>query len=47
VLVNGHYEELVEPQYSEEREHARNLLKKRYAWWLNAAAERQLKGVKN
>jgi len=43
VVVYGHYQELREPQYSEECKHARELLQKRHAWWLNAAAERQLK----
>jgi nitroimidazol reductase NimA-like FMN-containing flavoprotein (pyridoxamine 5'-phosphate oxidase superfamily) len=43
VVVNGMYEELPEPQYATEREHARTLLQKRYRWWLNALAERQAK----
>jgi nitroimidazol reductase NimA-like FMN-containing flavoprotein (pyridoxamine 5'-phosphate oxidase superfamily) len=42
VLVNGLYEELAEPQFTEERVHARQLLAKRYHWWLNAMAERRV-----
>jgi hypothetical protein len=43
VIVNGHYEELLEPHYARERKHARQVLEKRSQWWLNAFAERQLK----
>ena len=43
VIVNGHYEELLEPQHAGERKHARHLLEKRSQWWLNTLAERQLK----
>jgi uncharacterized protein len=43
VLVNGEYEELVEPRFAEERDHARNLLEKRCRWWQTAFAERQTK----
>ena len=43
VLAYGHYQELREPQYTEECKHARQVLEKRHAWWLNAVAERQLK----
>jgi nitroimidazol reductase NimA-like FMN-containing flavoprotein (pyridoxamine 5'-phosphate oxidase superfamily) len=43
VIATGLYQELPEPQYSSEREHARRLLGKRYHWWQNALAERQLK----
>lgn len=43
VIANGTYEELPEPQYSTEREHARSLLQKKHHWWLNAFAERQTK----
>ncbi|HUO24026.1 MAG TPA: pyridoxamine 5'-phosphate oxidase family protein [Candidatus Aquilonibacter sp.] len=43
VVVSGQYEELKEPQYSEERSHARKLLEKRTQWWQTAFAERQLK----
>jgi nitroimidazol reductase NimA-like FMN-containing flavoprotein (pyridoxamine 5'-phosphate oxidase superfamily) len=43
VIVNGHYEELLEPRYASERKHARELLEKRSQWWLNTFAERQLK----
>jgi nitroimidazol reductase NimA-like FMN-containing flavoprotein (pyridoxamine 5'-phosphate oxidase superfamily) len=43
VVVNGDYEELAEPQYEAERQHATSLLGKRYHWWLNALGERQLR----
>ena len=43
VIANGHYQELPEPQYTAEREHARRLLGKRYQWWQSAFAERQLR----
>jgi len=43
VIVYGEYEELPEPQYSAEREHASSLLGKRYHWWLNALGERQMR----
>ncbi len=43
VVVNGEYEELPEPQYTAERQHASSLLAKRYHWWLNALGERQLR----
>jgi nitroimidazol reductase NimA-like FMN-containing flavoprotein (pyridoxamine 5'-phosphate oxidase superfamily) len=43
VVVNGDYEELPEPQYAAERQHATSLLAKRYQWWLNALGERQLR----
>ncbi len=43
VVVNGDYEELPEPQYAAERQHASSLLAKRYQWWLNALGERQLR----
>ena len=42
VLVNGLYEELAEPQFTQERAHARKLLAKRHHWWLNAMAERRV-----
>ena len=41
VVVNGEYQELAEPQFTDEREHARRLLEKRHQWWLNALAERR------
>jgi len=47
VIVNGRYRELVEPQYNNERAHARTLLSKRYEWWQTAAAERQLRSGDN
>ncbi len=42
VLVNGLYEELAEPQFTQERGHARRLLAKRHDFWLNAMAERRI-----
>jgi uncharacterized protein len=42
VIANGRYQELPEPQYTAEREHARKLLGKRHRWWQNPLAERQL-----
>lgn len=42
VLVNGRYEELAEPQFTQERAHARQLLGKKHHWWLNAMAERRV-----
>src|SRR5581483_4588976 len=36
VVVTGTYQELPEPRYTDEREHARKLLEKRYHWWQNA-----------
>ncbi len=43
VMVNGHYQELPEPQFADERVHARKLLEERHLWWQNALAERQMK----
>ena len=43
VIASGRYQELPEPQYAAEREHARSLLEKRYRWWQSALAERQLR----
>ena len=43
VIVYGEYEELREPQYTDERKHASSLLAKRSHWWLNALGERQMK----
>jgi len=42
VIANGRYEELTEPQFGSERDHARTLLEKRNQWWLNALAERRI-----
>jgi uncharacterized protein len=42
VLVTGLYEEMAEPQFTQERAHARKLLAKRHHWWLNAMAERRV-----
>lgn len=41
VIVNGEYQELVEPRFTDERNHARKLIEKRHHWWLNAMAERR------
>lgn len=41
VVANGEYQELEEPRYSDERNHARKLLQARHNWWLNALAERR------
>ena len=43
VIAIGRYQELPEPQFTAEREHARTLLGKRYLWWQNALGERQLR----
>jgi nitroimidazol reductase NimA-like FMN-containing flavoprotein (pyridoxamine 5'-phosphate oxidase superfamily) len=43
VVVNGVYQELPEPQFTEQRAHARKLLEKRELWWHNALGERQVK----
>ena|ERR1019366_3217762 len=43
VIANGRYQELPEPQYTAEREHARRLLGNRCRWWQNALGERQLR----
>lgn len=41
VIATGEYQELPEPQFTDERDHARRLLEKRNLWWLNALAERR------
>ena len=41
VIANGRYEELAEPRYTDERNHARKLMEKHHHWWLNALAERR------
>jgi len=43
VIATGRYQELSEPQYTAEREHARNLLEKHCRWWQNPLGERQLR----
>src|SRR5208283_5223903 len=43
VVATGTFEELREPQYTDEREHARKLLHTRPLWWQVPFAERQLK----
>jgi len=42
VIAYGEYQELPEPQFEQERAHARALLQKRNHWWLNALAERRI-----
>jgi len=44
VIATGNYEELTEPQYIAEREHARKLLARHNRWWQNPLAERQETG---
>ena len=41
VIVTGTYLELGEPQYTEQRQHARKLLERHNNWWLNPLAERR------
>jgi uncharacterized protein len=43
VIATGRYQELPEPRFTAEREHARALLGKRQLWWQNALGERQIK----
>ena len=43
VIANGEYQELPEPQFEDERNHARKLLQQRNQWWLNAVAERRIR----
>lgn len=43
VIANGRYQELPEPQFTDERAHAHILLDKRNQWGQNAFAERRLK----
>jgi uncharacterized protein len=42
VVVNGQYQELRQPQYAEEHNHAKKLLEKHHRWWQVAMAERQM-----
>jgi len=42
VIANGEFQELPEPQFEDERNHARKLFQKRHHWWLNAVAERRI-----
>ncbi len=42
VIANGEYQELPEPQFTDERAHARKLLQKPHQWWLNSLAERRI-----
>jgi hypothetical protein len=41
VIAKGRYEELDEPRFADERNHARKLLEKHHHWWINALAERR------
>jgi len=43
VIANGEYQELPEPQFVDERNHARKVLQQRHHWWLNAMAERRIR----
>jgi hypothetical protein len=43
VIANGEYQELPEPQFENERNHARKLLQERHRWWLNPMAERRIR----
>jgi len=43
VIANGEYQELPEPQFEDQRNHARKLLQQRHHWWLNAMAERRIR----
>jgi uncharacterized protein len=43
VIASGSYQELSEPQYTDEREHAQKLLGRRWGWWQNPLGERQLR----
>jgi hypothetical protein len=43
VIATGRYQELLEPQFAAEREHARALLEKRSRWWQIALGQRQLR----
>jgi uncharacterized protein len=43
VIVIGSYQELREPQFTDERKRARKLLDRRVRWWQTALAERQSK----
>ena len=43
VIANGHFQELAEPGYPDERAHARKLLAAHPQWWRTPMAERQLK----
>jgi uncharacterized protein len=42
VIVDGQYQELEEPRYADERDHARRVMERRRHWWLNAMAERRI-----
>ena len=43
IVANGNYQELREPQFTDERDHARKLLVRPGRWGQAALAERQLK----
>ncbi len=42
-VIVDRYQELPEPQFTDERAHAEKLLGKRYRWWQNPLGERQLR----
>jgi len=46
LIVNGRYQELVEPKFATERSRARQLLESRHRWWLNALGQRHSKSSK-
>jgi uncharacterized protein len=43
VIANGEFQELPEPQFEDERNHARKLMQQRHDWWQNAMAERRIR----
>lgn len=43
VIANGEYQELPEPQFEDERNHARKLFQQCHHWWLNAMAGRRIR----
>ena len=47
VIATGRYQELSEPKFRLDRDHARELLEKQHGWWLNALAERHQKSSKD
>lgn len=43
VIASGEFQELPEPQFEDERNHARKLMQQHHHWWLNAMAERRIR----
>ncbi len=43
VIADGDYQELPEPQFTDERNRARDLFQKHHHWWLNALAQRRIR----